>query len=123
MKLTRLTNGTSGIVTAINGEDCTVEAPDFVEVGYEKVGEVWQKSAALLARESNDLGLDGKRLNLTSNVATLRTWATDSANASANWNTRTTTQRDVIMTTLLARMGTLCDRLADLGEVILNRKL
>lgn len=93
-----------------------IEAPDGVTVGWEKNGNVWSKSAALVTREAAEAALATKRANASNVVATLRSWSTDAATAAAAWDAQTQTQKNATTKVVIERLGTFMSRFADLIE-------
>jgi len=91
-------------------------APSNVAIGWELAGEVWQKSAALVAAEALIAALATKKTNASQSVSTLRSWATDAATAVAAWDGQTQTQKNATVKTVIDRLGTFMSRFADLTE-------
>lgn len=51
--------------------------------------------------------------NVPNQIATLRQWALDAANANTNWPTMTAAQKDATTRETIRRLGVLADNLAD----------
>jgi hypothetical protein len=95
-----------------------VEAPDFIEIGWEKVGETWQKGTSLLASEASETDIATKRANLKNIITTLRTWKTNADSAVSAWDGQTQAQKNATLKVVIERFGTLCDRMADFIQVL-----
>lgn len=110
----------NGIVVETRGgpKEGLEEAPDTVQCEWEKVGEVWQKSAALIAKEAEAADRASKKTSLSNAITTLRAWSDDIETAVAAWDGWTTAQRFAALKTLSTRTGLMQDHLANLLEVM-----
>lgn len=72
--------------------------------------------AANAAIHAATAGLVTKRSSLKTQIATLRSWATDATNAAANWGTRTQAQKDAIHVQTFTRLASLLNGFSDLLE-------
>lgn len=106
----------NNIVTHTNGStprDGFIEAPDHVGIGYQKNGETWQKSAALLAEEAADADRETKREAMEADITTLLEWADFHENTVFNgWDASTTADKLAATKTLHRRVGIFFRRFA-----------
>lgn len=95
-----------------------IEVPDEVQCGWERVGEVWQKSAAIISFEADEIDRNTKKTTVGGMVNTLHAWADDVDAAIAAWDGWPTAQRFAALKTLTNRFGAMSDRLADFIQAL-----